>query len=83
MTQYEFRCPECQAVFQVLRDPLKAKAARCPKCSRGAERVFGYAGHYVHEPNGPDDINMGLGRHFKSNRERDYFADSNGWKRMD
>lgn len=82
MTQYEFQCPACQGVFTVLRDPHKRKHANCPECGTAAERVFAYSGFRVAEPNGPDGINLGLGRHFKSNRERDYFADSNGLRRL-
>lgn len=82
MTLYEFQCPECQLVFSALRDPHKAKRAKCPGCREMATRVFGFAGYRIAEANGPDGINMGLGRHFKSIRERDYFADSHGKRRL-
>ena len=45
-------------------------------CGAEAERVFSAVLFRVAKPNGPDDINLGLGRHFKSLRERDYYADS-------
>ncbi len=80
MTAYEFQCQVCQQEFTVLRDHRKRKIAM--HCGKQAKRVFGYAGYRVSYPNGPDGINMGLGRHFKSNRERDYFADSHGLVRI-
>lgn len=81
MTQYEFQCPKCQEGFTVLRDPHKRKRAMCPTCGAAATRVFSKAAFRISEPNGPDGINMGLGKRFKSNRERDYFADSHGLKK--
>lgn len=82
MTPYEFQCPKCQLVFTVLRDPHKAKRAKCPECEAVAKRKYGYAGFRITEANGPDGINLALGEHFKSNRERDYFADKNGWRKV-
>jgi len=82
MTQYEFQCPKCRLVFTVLRDPRKRKQATCPECGGPAKRVFGYAAVRVAEANGPDDINLGLGKHFESIRERDYYADSHGLRRV-
>lgn len=82
MTPYEFQCQKCQLVFTVLRDPHGSKRAKCPECGGMAKRVYGYAGFKITEANGPDDINMTAGRHFKSNRERDYWADSNGWRKV-
>jgi len=80
MTEYEFQCQVCQQVFSVLRNPHKSKVAL--HCGKKAERLYGLSGFRVSQPNGPDDINLGLGRHFKSNRERDYFADSHDCKRV-
>lgn len=82
MTLYEFQCPKCRRVFSVLQDPHGNKRAKCPDCGAKAERVFGYAGFRIAEANGPDGINMTFGKHFESNRERDYFADEHGWRKV-
>ncbi len=79
MTEYEYQCPKCHRVFTVLRDPHKSKPnklwAWC-KCHARAKRMFAEVRFRVAEPNGPDGFNLGLGKHFKSIRDRDYFADS-------
>lgn len=82
MIPYEFQCPVCQRVFTVDRDPDKPKRAKCPDCGAAANRVFSPSAFRISWANGPDDINLGLGEHFKSNRERDYFADSKGLKKV-
>ncbi len=79
MTEYEFQCPKCHRVFSELLDPHNPEQSkmwsRC-KCGKQAKRIFSAVLFRVAMPNGPDDINLGLGEHFESLRQRDYYADS-------
>ena len=79
MTEYEFQCPKCRKVFSALLDPHNPdenKIVRKCECGAEAKRMFSAVLFRVAEPNGPDGFNLGLGEHFKSLRERDYYADS-------
>ncbi len=79
MTEYEFQCPKCRKVFSEMlnpHEPEESKMEALCECGGWAGRLFSAVLFRVAEPNGPDGFNLGLGEHFKSLRERDYFADS-------
>ena len=79
MTEYEFQCPKCHRVFSEMlnpHEPKESKMVALCDCGEEALRVFSAVLFRVAMPNGPDDINLGLGKHFKSLRQRDYYADS-------
>lgn len=80
MTPYDFQCQVCHEVFTVYRDPGKSK--RAVHCGKSAHRVFKYAGFKIDQVNGPDGINMGLGKHFESAKARDYYAESHGLQKV-
>lgn len=80
MVEYEFQCPKCHRVFTALRDPLRDKVAYC-ECGARGDRVFSAAIGHIDWVNGGfhgDEPNLGLGKHFKSAREREYYAASKG-----
>lgn len=85
MLEYEFRCPTCRKAFTVLRDPHSVKRAKCPDCGKRAERVFGFQLGHIDWVNGEfhgEGINLGLGKHFKSAAEREYYAAERGLEKM-
>ena len=36
---YEYRCPQCQGVFEEIRSMAKGRFAQCPNCHRRAYRI--------------------------------------------
>jgi putative FmdB family regulatory protein len=47
MPTYEYKCPKCEAVFEVLQKMKDKPAAKCPKCGARAERQMS-GGHGIH-----------------------------------
>jgi len=83
MTEYEFQCPKCHRVFTRLRDPQQdPKRARCSQCRVEAQRIFSKTPFRIDWVNGPDGINLGTGVAHKSAREREYYAESHGLKKV-
>jgi hypothetical protein len=84
---YEFQCRKCQKAYTVPLDPNSddLQHQECPK-GHEMQRVFSFQMGHIDWVNGDfhgEGINMGLGKHFKSARERDYYAESNGLVRQD
>lgn len=40
MPAYDFRCPSCEFVFEVMRPASDKTAVSCPQCGTEAKRVF-------------------------------------------
>lgn len=40
MPAYDFRCPECDVTFEVVRPASETAAVCCPDCGAVAKRVF-------------------------------------------
>jgi len=84
MTAYEFECIDC-GTFEEYFSPDEEKKAKCPKCGKKANRVWGFSGHRIDWVNGGwhgNEINLGLGKSFKSAREREYYAESRGLRKV-
>jgi putative FmdB family regulatory protein len=47
MPTYEYKCPKCRTVFEVLQKMTDKPAAKCPKCGAKAERQMS-GGHGLH-----------------------------------
>jgi putative FmdB family regulatory protein len=47
MPTYEYKCPKCEAIFEVLQKMKDKPAAKCPKCGAKAERQMS-GGHGIH-----------------------------------
>jgi putative FmdB family regulatory protein len=47
MPTYEYKCPKCETVFDVVQKMKDKPAARCPKCRARAERQLS-GGHGIH-----------------------------------
>lgn len=78
---YEYRCEGCDYNFDVQQGMHETHEADCPKCGRSAVRVFYVPRFKIDWVNGGwhgDDINLGLGKHFRSAAERDNFAAEQG-----
>lgn len=78
---YEYECPQCGRRFDEWQGLHDEHTALCPECRAVATRVYTPARARIDWVNGGyhgDDINLGLGKHFKSTRERDYYAASHG-----
>lgn len=85
MTEYEFQCPRCRKAFTAWFDPSAEKRANCPTCNQRGERVFGATVGHIDWVNGGfhgEEFNLGLGKSFKSARERDNYAASLGLEKM-
>lgn len=85
---YEFRCPKCHKGFTEVLDPHSDDLQHqpCPSCKKRADRVWDFQLGHIDWVNGGfhgDDINLGLGRHFASARERDNYAAKHGLVRQD
>lgn len=91
MSIYEFQCDECGHRFDAFCDPHEEKRADCPECGRPARRLFVYGAFNIDWVNGGfhgdgangDGLNFGLGKSFKSARERDAYAESLGLVRSE
>ncbi len=44
MPAYDFRCSECQTVFEVVRPIRSTEAETCPECGGDTKRVFSPVG---------------------------------------
>lgn len=80
---YEFRCPTCRRDHTLLLDPHEDELVHrdCDVCGHPMQRVFGATIGHIDWVNGGfhgDDVNLGLGKHFKSARERDSYAAEQG-----
>ena len=87
MVIYEFQCNKCRKVYTLPLDPHNDDLSYqdCPK-GHPMERIFSAAIGHIDFVNGGfhgEGINLGLGKHFKSARERDYYAEKNGFVRQD
>lgn len=87
MVMYEFRCPRCRKDYTVPLDPSSDDLSH-QKCPKGHEmhRVYSVQIGHIDWVNGGfhgDEKNLGLGRHFKSAKERDYWAAKNGFVKQD
>ena len=47
MPTYEYKCPKCATVFEVLQKMKDKPVAKCPKCRAKAERQMS-GGHGIH-----------------------------------
>jgi len=47
MPTYEYKCPKCETVFEVVQKMKDKAAAKCPKCRAKAERQLS-GGHGIH-----------------------------------
>lgn len=47
MPTYEYKCPKCQTVFDVVHKMKDKPAVKCPKCRAKAERQLS-GGHGIH-----------------------------------
>jgi putative FmdB family regulatory protein len=47
MPTYEYKCPRCETVFDVVQKMKDKPAAKCPKCRAKAERQLS-GGHGIH-----------------------------------
>ena len=47
MPTYEYKCPKCETVFDVVQKMKEKPAAKCPKCRSKAERQLS-GGHGIH-----------------------------------
>ena len=81
MVTYEFLCPKCQKLYTALQEMLDEHVYDCPECGTKCDRQYSFSIGPIDWVNGGwhgDDINMGLGKHYKSAKERDYDAASHG-----
>lgn len=87
MVMYDFRCPKCQKDYTVPLDPHNDNLAtqKCSVCSNHMRRVFtapNWSIDWVNPERG-DGINLGLGKRFKSAREREDYAKANGFVKLE
>lgn len=85
MIDYEFKCPTCKLVFTEAHESDSEKISRCPKCGVLADRVWSAHVGHIDWVNGGwhgDEVNLGLGKHFKSARERENYAKSLGLEKV-
>ena len=81
MVTYEFQCPKCQKVFTEPQEMLAEHTYDCPECGGECSQVYSVNIGSIDWVNGGwhgDEVNIGLGKHYKSAKERDYDAASNG-----
>ena len=81
MVTYEFQCPKCQTVYTEAQEMLGEHKFTCPECNAKCSQVYSVSLGPIDWVNGGwhgEEVNMGLGKHFKSAKERDYFAASHG-----
>lgn len=74
---YDFHCDQCDTTFDRWQGMNDEHVAECPECGAESRRVFSGQRFRIDWVNGGwhgEDINLGLGKHFKSQAERDYFA---------
>lgn len=88
MIEYEFRCPACRKVYTETLDPFSDELIKrkCPVCGAPADRIYSAQMGYIDWVNPGfhgDEVNLGLGRHFKSAREREDWAKANGYEKLD
>lgn len=87
MVMYDFQCPKCQKDYTVLLDPHSDDLSRqtCNVCGKDMTRIFtapAFSIDWVNPERG-DGINLGLGKHFKSSREREDYAKANGFEKLE
>lgn len=78
---YEYVCDDCNTTFDQWQGMHEDHVSLCPTCGKQARRVFNGQRFKIDWVNGGfhgEDINLGLGRHFRSQAERDNFAAENG-----
>ena len=87
MVIYEFQCNKCRKAYTVPLDPHSDDLTHqeCPK-GHEMERVFSFQLGPIDWVNGGfhgDETNLGLGKKFKSAKERDYYAAANGFVKQE
>lgn len=75
--EYQFRCNVCGQDFTVSQAMDDEHTAE--HCGVKAQRIFTPLGVSVAFRDG---FNVGLGKHFNTQREMDYYAASNGWRQI-
>lgn len=80
---YEFQCHTCRKVHTLLLDPNGDDLSHqsCEQCGSPMQRIYGATIGHIDWVNGGfhgEEINLGLGKKFKSARERDNYAASMG-----
>ena len=81
MVTYEFACPKCRKLYTALQEMHDEHTFSCPKCKVKCHQVYSAHIGPIDWVNGGwhgDDINIGLGKHYKSAKERDYDAAAHG-----
>ena len=87
MVMYEFRCNKCRKDYTVPLNPHEDDLSHqdCPE-GHPMDRVFSFQLGHIDWVNGGfhgEDVNLGLGRKFKSARERDNYAAAHGFVKQD
>lgn len=87
MVMYDFQCHKCQEEYTVPLDPFNDDLThqRCAVCGNGMQRVFHAPAFKIDwvNPERGEGINLGLGKRFKSARERESYADANGFVKLE
>lgn len=87
MVMYDFQCHNCQKGYTVLLDPHNDDLSRqkCSECGSDMLRVFNVPAWRIDwvNPERGDGINLGLGKRFKSAREREDYAKANGFEKLE
>lgn len=80
---YEYECGT-HGVFEVQQGMHDVHKASCPRCGDEAKRIYGNHRFVIDWVNGGfhgEGINFAFNKHFKSTKERDYYAQSHGWEK--
>ena len=79
MVLYLFKCGNCNHRQEVLQDPDEERKATCEKCGGKMHQAWDSLGISWQFREGFDP---GLGKHFDTQRERDYYVESNNLRRV-
>lgn len=88
MVMYDFQCDKCRKVYTVPLNPHSDDLSHqdCEKCGTSMTRIYNAQIGHIDWVNGGfhgEDVNLGLGKKFKSARERDYYAATHGFVKQD
>lgn len=87
MVMYDFQCPKCRKDYTVQLDPHRDDLAKqkCDVCGAMMQRIFAVPAWRIDwvNPDRGDGINLGLGKRFKSAREREDYAKANGFVKLE